>query len=214
MNPESRITKADKRGIELAVKYLRSGKAVVYPTDTVYGLAVDASNAKAVRKMMQIKERKKQPVHVIVSSLAMAKKYALFDKTAEKIFKKFLPGPLTLILKLRIKNRESWRALSGGTGTIGIRVPDNEVSLELVKKLKKPITTSSANPSAHLSRGTTPYSAKDSYEQFKNKKYRPDLYLDSGKLPKRKPSTMIRVKSGKIEMVREGPIKKSQIESV
>lgn len=227
------IIKPDPRGVALAVQYLRAGRSVVYPTDTSYGLAVDATNVTAVRRLMKIKERKNQPVHVVVADLKMAKKYAVFDPPAVKLFKKFLPGPLTIVLELKLRplpqplprpgeggselgeepgEVEAFNLLSGGTGTIGIRVPDNRIALKLTKKLGKPITTPSANPSAHLSGGTTPYSAQDSFEQFRHKKYQPDLYLDAGKLRKRKPSTMVSLENGKISMLRKGPISKIQIQ--
>src|SRR3989344_4565079 len=87
--------------LKKAVEYLRAGKAVVFPTDTAYGLAVDATNPKAVKRLFQIKQRRPaKPVHIIIADLAMAKRYAKFTPVAEKLFKKFLPGPLTLILPL------------------------------------------------------------------------------------------------------------------
>src|SRR3989344_2970839 len=161
-----KIIKADKNGVKLAVKYLKAGKAVVYPTDTAYGLGVDATNAQAVKKMRLIKERGRKPVHVIVDSLPMAKKYVVFTRAEEKIFRKFLPGRLTMVLPLtpavsRKGRGSGFGLLSAGTGALGIRVPDNQVALALSRMLKKPITTSSANPSAHLSHGRTPYSATD-----------------------------------------------------
>ena len=169
-----KIVKLNSQYIKLALKYLQAGKAVVYPTDTAYGLGVDATNVKAVKNLFKIKERKNQPTHIVVADLKMAKQIAEFNPAAEKLFKKFLPGPLTLILELRIKNRESWKLLSAGTGTIGIRMPDHKVALDLVRKLGKPITTPSANPAG----GPAPYSAIDSFRQFSGKKYQPDLYLD------------------------------------
>lgn len=220
------LVKPDKKGIELAVKYLQLGKSVVYPTETSYGLGVDATNLAAVKRLYRIKERSyKQPVHVIVSSLAQAKKIAKFSPLAAKIFNKFLPGPLTLILPLlsplrlplykgeKIKGtpspreKKSWGILSGGTGTIGIRMPNNLIALELLKKFSEPITTTSANPSAHLSGGRDSYSAQDVIKQFCKKKYQPDLIIDAGVLPKRKPSTMISIKDEKIRLIRKGPIK-------
>src|SRR3990167_3097519 len=81
--------------LKKAVEYLRAGKAVVFPTDTAYGLAVDATNPKAVKRLFQIKQRRPaKPVHIIIADLAMAKRYAKFTPVAEKLFKKFLPGPL------------------------------------------------------------------------------------------------------------------------
>ncbi len=227
-----KIVKADKKGLSIALIYLKEGKAVVYPTDTAYGLGVDATNVKSVRRLYKIKERGfKQPVHVIVSDFAMAKKYARFDKIGERLFKKFMPGPLTLVLPItspfpspsrggkqemsippprggRLGGGEALKILSAGTGTIGVRMPDNIVALSLVRKLKRPITTTSAN----ISGGLTPYSVDEAFRQFRNKKHEPDLYLDSGKLPKVRPSTMVRIEGGKIKILRPGPISKKQIQ--
>ena len=196
--------------IDLATWHLKSGQAVVYPTDTAYGLGVDATNARAIKKLLKIKQRRAQPTHIVVSSLVMAKKYAVFSKFAEKLFKMFLPGPLTLVLELRIKNRESRQALellSAGTGTIGIRMPDNKIALSLVKKLKHPITTPSANPKG----GHVPYTIQDCQKQFSRKKYQPDMYLDAGCLLKRRPSTIVKIIGNKIEILRHGPISKKQM---
>jgi L-threonylcarbamoyladenylate synthase len=228
-----KIIKADAKGIRLAIKYLKAGKSVVYPTDTSYGLGVDATNTRAVRRLYKIKERfYKKPVHVVMADLKMAKKYAKFTPLAEKLSKKLLPGPLTIICDLSpnlsprsfdfAQSDLEWnrngrqgrgvRLLSAGTGTIGIRMPKNKIALELVRKFGKPITTTSANPSADKSGGTAPYSIKDSYRQFKSKKYQPDLFLDAGRLPKRQPSTVARIKNGIIKIIRKGPITKTQIQ--
>lgn len=202
-----KIVKANKRGVKLAVKYLKAGKAVVYPTDTAYGLAVDAMNPTAIKKLINIKNRPNQPIHIVVSSLAMARKYAAFDMAAEKLFRKLMPGPLTLVLSRKGRGKGT-ELLSAGTGTIGIRVPDNKIALELVRRLGRPITTPSANPYG----GATPYSAIESFKQFYGKKYQPVLYLDAGILPKRRPSTIVLIKNGKIKILRKGPITKTQIE--
>jgi len=203
-----KIIKADKKGIELAVKYLHAGKSVVYPTDTAYGLGVDVTNPKAVRNLYKTKKRDKgKPIHIVVSSLAMAKKYARFNSTEQKLFKKFLPGPLTLVLELRIVNLESLNILSARTGTIGIRMPKNQVALQIVKQLKKPITATSAN----LSTAKTTYAVDKIVKQFRNKKERPNLFLDAGTLPKRKTSTIVKIENGKAEILRQGPITRKQI---
>jgi L-threonylcarbamoyladenylate synthase len=188
--------------LDLALKILKQGGSVVYPTDTAYGLGVDANNFKAVQKLYKIKGRKNQPTHIIVSSLAMAKRYVQFSKTAEKTFKTFLPGALTIVLPLKKNISKSINLLSADSDTIGIRIPNNKTALELVRRFGNPITTTSANPTNEK----TPYSAIDSYNLFKTRKYKPDLYLDEGRLKKIKPSTMVKIINDKIEVLRKGPI--------
>lgn len=203
-----KIIKANRPGIAMAVKYLRAGKAVVYPTDTAYGLGVDATNVRAVRRLYKMKGRGySKPTHVIVKNCAIAQNLTMANSLALKLMRKFWPGPLTIILELRIRNQESWKILSAGTGTIGVRVPNNRIALALVKGLKRPITTPSANPAG----GPPPYSIRDSLKQFKGKKYQPDLYLDAGKLPKRAPSTIIKIDGKKIKTIRRGPVTQKQI---
>ncbi|PIR97103.1 MAG: threonylcarbamoyl-AMP synthase [Candidatus Doudnabacteria bacterium CG10_big_fil_rev_8_21_14_0_10_41_10] len=207
-----RIIKADEKGINLAVKYLKAGKSVVYPTDTSSGLAVDATNVNALKKIYRIKRKKINsiPMHIVVSSMAQAKKYGVFSETAEKLFKKFLPGPLTLIVESRISKLEFGKILAGKTGTIGIRMPKNNIALALVKKLGRPITATSANPS-HKHGGHDSYTANEVINQFKNRKDKPDLVLDAGRLKKVKPSTMLEVKGRNVKIIRKGPVGKIAI---
>ena len=204
--------------LQIAVDYLKAGKAVVFPTDTAYGLAVDATSAKAIKRMFKIKKRRPtKPVHIVVSDLRMAKRYARFTPEAEKLFKKLLPGPLTLILDLRDNPSQPPLSLRGGgqalkllsarTGTIGIRMPKNKIALELAKKLGRPITATSAN----ISDGPTAYSVSQIKWQYRNEKLKPDFTLDSGLLAKVQPSTMVRLTGNKAQIIRRGPITKTQI---
>jgi L-threonylcarbamoyladenylate synthase len=117
---------------------------------------------------------------------------------------------LTLVLPLKSKN-PGLKLLSARTETMGIRMPDNRFALNLVRKFKKPITTTSANPSSRKLGGFAPYSVTDSFKQFAGKKNQPDLYVDSGGLPKRLPSTMIQIEKNKIKFLRRGPVTKTQI---
>jgi L-threonylcarbamoyladenylate synthase len=204
-----RIVKPTPKNIDQAVTYLKQGKAVVFPTDTAYALGVDMANARAIKQLYQIKKRKpKKPIHIVVSGLAMAKKYARFDPKAEKLFKKFMPGKLTIILPSRMSNRQSGKLLEAGTRTIGIRMPKNKVALSLVKKLKRPITATSAN----ISFAPTAYSVTQIKRQFSRQKPKPDLVLDAGILRKVRPSTMVRIAGGQAKIIRRGPITKKQID--
>lgn len=203
-----KIVSVSKQNIKLAVEYLRTGKAVIFPTDTAYALGVDAANFKAVKRLYRIKGRDfKKPVHVVVESLKMARRFAKFDKLAAKLFKMFLPGPLTLVLECKFPRARHWNLLSAGTKTLGLRMPNNRIALALVRNLKRPITATSAN----LSGGKAPYEVKEIIRQFAGQKHQPDLILDADRLPAVRPSTLVKVANDKIEILRKGPITQKEI---
>jgi len=191
----------DKKIIEKAAKILRNGGVVVYPTDTLYGLGVNASDSKAVLKVFKIKGRENKPVSIAVANLAEARKYAKFSPLALKIAKKFLPGPLTLILPSRLNLPKE---LNPNDEKVRIRIPDNKITLELIKKFKFPLTATSAN----LSGGKNPVIAKEAIKQIGD---RVDLVLDAGKCKYNKPSTVVDLSSAKIEVIREGLISKEEL---
>lgn len=194
---------------------LDNGKVVAYPTDTSYGLAADVTNVMALKKLYKIKERSyKQPIHMVIRSITDAKKYVRWNKFAEKIAKAFWPGPLTIVLPLKT-NLPTLSLMSAGTGTMGLRMPNQYIAQDIVKVLKRPITATSANPSAHLSNGYDSYAGEDVIEQFSKQQHKPDIVINSGVLPKRKPSTMVAINAdGTYSIIRKGPISKIQIKKV
>lgn len=192
--------KPEKKIIERAVRIIKNGGTVVYPTDTLYGLGVNASDKKAVMKIFEIKGRNyDKPISIAVNNLREAKKYAKFNSTALKIAKKFLPGPLTLILPSKLNLPKELNP----DEKVRIRIPGSKITLELIKKSKVPLTATSAN----LSGGKNPVTAKEAIRQIGNKV---DLILDAGKCKYSKASTIVEVVNDKIEVVREGfiPAKK------
>ena len=97
------IINSNTKGINQAVKKLLDGEIVFIPTDTVYGIAASPYNDKAIKKIFSLKKRSyKNSLVLLCSNYKMAKKYAIFNKTADNLKKKFWPGPLTLILKKKI----------------------------------------------------------------------------------------------------------------
>lgn len=210
--------KDHKKIIAQSVQALKEGKTVVYPTDTSYGICCDLTNPKARARFYKIKERTpKQPVHIIVSSPEWSKKIARWNKSASLLAKQFWPGAISLVLPLKQKGRslpQYLKIISAGTGTVGLRLPDNKVALSLAHVFGKPIPATSANPSAHLSKGYDSYSSKDVIAQFSKQKYKPDIIIDAGKLPKRKPSTMVKIDSDSWKILRQGPVTEKQIKKV
>ncbi|MBL8030146.1 MAG: threonylcarbamoyl-AMP synthase [Candidatus Doudnabacteria bacterium] len=206
-----------KEIIHACVLALKSGKVVAYPTDTSYGLAVDASNFKAVKKLYNVKERGfKKAVHVVVPSKAYGKRLVGWNKEAEKLSVKFWPGPLTLVLRSKNKEfrNEILNILTAKSGFLGLRMPNNRIALGLAKALGRPITATSANPSALLSGGYDSYSAEDVYKQFRVKKFQPDIIINAGKLLKRKPSTLVKLEKNNFEILRKGPVSEKEIKKI
>ena len=203
--------KYHKQIIAAAVKALKQGKAVAYPTDTSYGLAVDAGNIKAIKKLYQIKGRNfNKPVHIVVPSMAYAKTIARWNPAANKLVKKFWPGALTIVLPVEARSGVPLHRLTSNTGSLGLRIPKNKIAHDLAKYLGRPVTATSAN----LSGQADCYSADDIIGQFQKQKFKPDIIINAGKLPRRKPSTLVRVVGDEIKILRQGPVSEKQITSL
>jgi L-threonylcarbamoyladenylate synthase len=194
--------KISSNQVQKAVEHLRAGQAVVFPTDTAYGLAVDALNPKAVEHLYRLKGReKRKPVHVIFPDLKMANKHVFVSPLAKKIFKHFFPGKVTLVLTLKKKTGALY-ILSAGTGKLGVRMPKQGVAINLAKEFGRPITATSAN----ISKQPLCYSVPAVKKQFIKKQLKPDYYLHAGKLKPVLPTTVIGIKAGKLVIYRQGPI--------
>jgi L-threonylcarbamoyladenylate synthase len=160
---------------EKAIEILKKGGIIVYPTDTVYGIGTSMFNKEGIERIFEIKGRnKKIPVSIAVSSIEMAKKMAYFDDPSERMFLKYMPGSLTMILK----NKGAPENITRGSGTVGIRMPANEIVLRIIEGLGNPITSTSANM-----HGKPPATTiKEAKEQLGNEI---DLYVDGGVCDKR-----------------------------
>lgn len=192
----------EKRIIEEAVKVIKNDGLVIYPTDTLYGLGVNALSEVAVKKVFEAKGRDfNKPISITCANLTEAKKYAKFNSLALKLAKKLLPGPITFILQMK---KSFPKMLTEGKDRIGIRIPDNKVALELVKRCKVPLTATSAN----ISGGKNPITAEEAIKQIGDKV---DLILDSGRCKYNKPSTVVEVTDNEIKIVREGVLTKKSL---
>lgn len=209
-----KILKLSNKNFDFAVKKaaaaIKSGKSVVYPTDTSYGLAVSVRNAGAIKKLFLIKGRSfNKPIHILVPSVAAARKLVKWNAVAQKLAKKLLPGPLSIAMPLKSKNA-GMKKLSAGTRYLGIRIPDNKFALALAKAAG-PITATSANIAGEKG-GFDSYSSQDILKQFARSKRQPDLMIDAGRLKKTKPSTFVKIHSnGGVDILRRGPITAGQI---
>lgn len=190
---------------ENATDCLLDGGIVALPTDTVYGLAVDATNPDAVASLYDLKGREAdKPVAIFIENQKQLT--ALVKNTAPEIrhmLEAFWPGPLTVVFERRSRDFDY---LAPGS-TIGVRLPDHSVALALLQELRRPIACTSANPS-----GAPPARSGDEVEQY----FGPDVHmiLDVGKLPPSEPSTVIDVTREPYRLLREGPISRSQLAAV
>jgi len=197
------INQKDPNSILQAVKILNSGGVIAFATDTIYGIACDANNEKAVKKLYKLKKRdEEKAIAVFVKDLDMAKKIAIFDDLSLKIANKFLPGALTLILPKKDNNKIS-NLVNKNNQYIGIRIPNHEFSLKLLEKFSGILAVTSANiadqkPAENILQ-IQQYFLDDI-----------DLIIDAGVL-ENKSSTIVKVNNDKIQILREGLITQEEI---
>ncbi|MCZ6886724.1 MAG: L-threonylcarbamoyladenylate synthase [Rickettsia endosymbiont of Ixodes persulcatus] len=146
--------------INKAVQFIKSGKVVVFPTETVYGIGADATNNEACLKIFQFKNRPAiNPLIVHVASIEQAKEIGEFNDLAIKIAEKFWSGPLSIVVPLK-KNVNIASSVTAGLNTIAIRIPSYPLALELIRQSGKPIAAPSANPSNYISPTNTEHVTK------------------------------------------------------
>ncbi|OGJ37569.1 MAG: hypothetical protein A2383_00935 [Candidatus Pacebacteria bacterium RIFOXYB1_FULL_39_46] len=172
--------------IEEAVTALRQGGLVIYPTETVYGVGADATHVGAVEKLLRYKSRREgKPLSIAVASQQMAEQYVELTDQAHQLYQKFLPGPYTIISKGLERVAPG---VESEFGTLGIRLSSYDLVTQLVGKLAKPITATSANTSGKK----RPYSLTDIFDHLSEKqKSLIDLAIDAGELPHHEPSIVI-----------------------
>ncbi|WND01932.1 L-threonylcarbamoyladenylate synthase [Temperatibacter marinus] len=192
---------------EKALDLLSNGELVAIPTETVYGLAADASNEQAVALIYAAKGRPSyNPLICHVSDIEMAARYVDIKTTAQKLIDKFWPGPLTFVLP-RKQNCSLAKAVSAGLDTLAVRCPQNETIRALIAELNKPIAAPSANPSGKIS----PTCAADVEEGLGSKV---SLILDGGPCVVGLESTIISIENNKISLLRPGTIQSDEIAAV
>ncbi len=129
--------------IEKAVEILKKGGLIAYPTDTIYGLGVDIFNQTAVEKVFALKGRDfNKPLSIAVANFEMIERIAEISKNQRAILKQLLPGPITVLLK---KKKEVSNLITANSELVGIRFPDNQWAIKIIKMAKFPITATSAN---------------------------------------------------------------------
>lgn len=186
--------------IHQALAVVKRGGIIVHATETCYGFACDIFNKKALKRLYHLKKMNfKKPVSIQVSDLKMAKHFGVFTKKAQVLAKKYWQGPLTIIVK-RKKTLPTF--LNPGIKTVGIRLPNHQLSRRLVKKFGTPLVTTSAN----ISGKPSPYSVPEIKKQFMREKLQPDFIINSGRLSKNPPSTIIEVSGKTLRVIRQGSL--------
>ena len=187
--------------IQTAVKVLQDGGLVIFPSDTVYGLLVDATNPAAVQKLINFKNRPPgKAISVFVKNLEMLNDEVEVSDKKKELLQQMLPGPFTIILPSKHKVS---KLLESEKGTLGVRVPNYQLVLDLVAVFGKPITATSANLG-----GRPPHYSIESLlnEIPESKKELIDLIVDAGKLPRNKPSTIVDLTESEVKILRHGDI--------
>jgi L-threonylcarbamoyladenylate synthase len=192
----------DEETIRRAVEILRDGGLVAYPTDTVYGLAADATNDAACERLFSAKKRppgQSMPL-LIASPHDLAKVAAEVPEAATGLMRAFWPGGLTIVLRKATSFHS--RAVTGET--VGVRVPDHVVPRELVRLLAAPITGTSAN----IAGGQEPLTADDVRKQLGDAV---DLVIDGGPCAGGTPSTVVDCSVSPPRIVRAGAITREEL---
>lgn len=188
----------DQRQILKVVEILRKGGVIIYPTDTVYGLGCDIFNQKAVERVARIKGIKLEKTNFsfVFNDLSHLSDYTRhIDNTVFKLMKKYLPGPYTFILP---SNSRVPKIFKNKKKTVGIRIPDNLIPLEIVNELGNPILTTSIHDEDKILEYTTdPELIHEKYEALV------DLVIDGG-YGYNVPSTVIDCTGEEPEIIRPG----------
>lgn len=191
--------------IERAAALILSGDIVAVPTETVYGLAADATNDRAVARIFEAKGRPAfNPLIVHVADIAMARRYVDVPPLAEELAAAFWPGPLTLVLP-KNKNCAISLLASAGLDSLAMRAPGNEVAQALIRACGKPLAAPSANRSGSIS-PTRADHVRDSLGD------RVKLILDGGPCAVGIESTIVKVDGARASLLRPGGISRESIE--
>ena len=194
------------KAIIRAASILRAGGLAAFPTETVYGLGADATNARAVERIFKVKGRPAtNPLICHVADEAMARSYTTsWPPAASRIADRFWPGPITLVLP---KTPDIVPAATAGLDTVGLRAPAHELTLQLIRVLDKPLAGPSANRSNHVSPTTADHVRDELGDDI-------DMILAGGPCAVGIESTVLDLTGATPAILRPGGISREEIESV
>lgn len=176
-----------------AINSLEDGNLVVYPTDTIYGIAANVYDDKAIEHLFRAKDRSyDKPVSISLSCVSDISSVAYTNSAIDEIVNLLLPGPYTILLRKRSCISD---LLTSGSSIVGVRVPDNPVAQKLADKF--PITSTSAN----ISNNSTPDNIDDISKQLKDEV---DVYIDCGVTDDNTQSTILDLTGKRVQVLREG----------
>ena len=199
------ILKPTKENLEIITEKLLNGEVIIFPTDTVFGIGCIATNTKSIEKIYKLKGRERTKSLLLnVANITTIKKFASVSLLDKQLIKKFMPGALSLILKVKGNSPLSHYVIKNGT--IGIRIPNNKILLKILKKVKLPLVSTSCNLS-----GEPACITADEAERIFGKDI---LILDTKEKLSGLSSTIIDTTENEIKFIREGMIKFSEIKSV
>jgi len=195
-----------QRALDRALELLAAGEVVAIPTETVYGLAADATNGEAVARIFEAKRRPRfNPLIAHVAGLAMAEEHGRFDPLSRRLAEHFWPGPLTLVLPLRQTSRVH-PLVTAGLDTLALRHPRG-FAAGLVAAFGRPFAAPSANSSGRVSPTTAAHVEADLGARI-------PLIVDGGATAVGLESTIIKVEGDHLRLLRPGGVPAEEIEQV
>jgi len=197
------ILKAEQPdSLDRAADFLKNGRLVAFPTDTVYGLGANPFESEAVERIFEVKGRPFYKALVLLAAdIEYVRRLAKVPPMAQKLIERFWPGALTLVLPRRDEGQISWLAGS----TVAFRVPDHPVAVALLRK-SGPLATTSANLSGQPETLTAQEAARALGEKI-------DLILDGGRCPGGVVSTVLDVSGERPLILRQGLVTRETIEN-
>ena len=190
--------KINEDELENVIKVIEDGGVVIFPTDTVYGIAANSLDEEAIKKLFDLKERNdNKPICVLTSSVDKIKKIAYVRDEEQKIIDQYMPGALTIILD---KKDNVSDVLTSNLKTVGVRIPNNKIALRILEKLEYPLATTSAN----ISGKEAAVKKEDLITEFDG---RVDIIIDGGITDLKVSSTIVKLDNNEIKILRQGTIK-------
>lgn len=195
-----------QKALSRALELLAAGEVLAIPTETVYGLAADATNGAAVARIYEAKRRPRfNPLIAHVADIAMAEEQVTFDPLSRRLAEAFWPGPLTLVLPLK-GTASVHKLATAGLDTLAVRRPRG-FAAELIAGLGRPLSAPSANSSGRVSPTTAAHVAADLGDRI-------PLIVDGGAAPVGVESTIVKVEGEKVRLLRPGGVAADEIEAV